>query len=84
TTLTASRPASNASSTMSRVTTPTFPATARNPSNQTDDPLNAYAASAWGHVLGCKTFNPLVFDALRDFRLKYTNQGPEQLGTGPE
>ncbi len=42
------------------------------------------AATAWGRVLGCKTFNPLVFDALRDFRLKYTNQGPEQLGTGPE
>lgn len=42
------------------------------------------AATAWGHVLGCKTFNPGVFDALRDFRVKYTNQGPEQLGTGPE
>jgi len=42
------------------------------------------AATAWGHVLGCKTFSPLVFDALRDFRLTYTNQGPEQLGTGPE
>ena len=24
------------------------------------------------------------FDALRDFRMTYTNQGPEQLGTGPE
>lgn len=42
------------------------------------------AATAWGHVLGCKTFNPRVFDAFRDFRLAYTNQGPEQLGTGPE
>jgi len=42
------------------------------------------AATAWGHALGCKTFNPRVFDALRDFRLKYTNQGPEQLGTGAE
>jgi hypothetical protein len=42
------------------------------------------AATAWGHVLGCKTFNARVFDALRDFRLTYTNQGPEQLGTGPE
>mgnify|MGYP001202706337 CR=1 FL=1 len=42
------------------------------------------AATAWGHVLGCKTFNPRVFDALRDFRLTYTNQGPEQLGTGAE
>jgi len=42
------------------------------------------AATAWGHALGCKTFNPRVFDALRDFRLAYTNQGPEQLGTGAE
>jgi hypothetical protein len=44
----------------------------------------AVATTAWGHLLGCKTFNPSVFDALRDFRLAYTNQGPEQLGTGPE
>ena len=44
----------------------------------------AVAATAWGHVLGCKTFSPRVFDALRDFRIAYTNQGPEQLGTGPE
>ena len=44
----------------------------------------AVAATAWGHVLGCKTFNQRVFDALRAFRLTYTNQGPEQLGTGPE
>jgi hypothetical protein len=42
------------------------------------------AATAWGHVLACKTFNPRVFDALRDFRLTYTNQGPENMGTGPE
>jgi hypothetical protein len=51
--------------------------------NQTKMPY-AVAATAWGHVLGCKTFNPRVFDALRDFRLAYTNLGPEQLGTGPE
>ena len=44
----------------------------------------AVAATAWGHVLGCKTFNQRVFDAFRAFRLAYTNQGPEQLGTGPE
>ena len=42
------------------------------------------AATAWGHVLGCRTFNPRVFDALRDFRAAYTNKGPENLGTGPE
>ena len=44
----------------------------------------AVAATAWGHVLGCKSFNQRVFDALRAFRLAYTDQGPEQLGTGPE
>jgi hypothetical protein len=44
----------------------------------------AVAATAWGHVLGCKTWTPGVIDALRDFRITYTNQGPEQLGTGPE
>jgi hypothetical protein len=51
--------------------------------NSTQMPY-AVAATAWGHVLGCKTFNPAVYDALRDFRLTYTNKGPEQLGTGPE
>jgi len=51
--------------------------------NQTHMPY-AVAATAWGHVLGCKSFNPRIFDALRDFRLAYTKQGPEQLGTGPE
>jgi hypothetical protein len=51
--------------------------------NQTHMPY-AVAATAWGHVLGCKTFSPRVFDALRDFRIAHTNQGPEQLGTGPE
>ena len=44
----------------------------------------AVAATAWGHVLGCTTFNPRVFDAFRAFRMAYTDQGPEQLGTGPE
>ena len=51
--------------------------------NQTQMPY-AVAATAWGHVLGCKRFTPRVFDALRDFRIAYTNLGPEQLGTGPE
>lgn len=44
----------------------------------------AVAATAWGHVLGCSTFNPRIFDALRDFRIAYTDRGPEQLGTGAE
>lgn len=51
--------------------------------NETNMPY-AVAATAWGHVLGCKTFNPNVFDALRDFRAAYTNKGPENLGAGPE
>jgi hypothetical protein len=51
--------------------------------NATNMPY-AVAATAWGHVLGCKTFNQRIFDAFRAFRLTYTNQGPEQLGTGPE
>lgn len=51
--------------------------------NKTNMPYEV-AATAWGHVLGCKHFTPRVFDALRDFRLAYTNLGPEQLGTGPE
>jgi hypothetical protein len=42
------------------------------------------AATAWGHVLGCKTFSPAVFDAFRDFRIAYTYKAPEHLGTGPE
>ena len=51
--------------------------------NATNMPYQV-AATAWGHVMGCKTFNQGVFDAFRAFRLKYTDQGPEQLGTGPE
>lgn len=45
---------------------------------------DAVAATAWGHVLGCRTFKPRVFDALRAFRVAYTNRAPENLGTGPE
>jgi hypothetical protein len=51
--------------------------------NATNMPY-AVAATAWGHVLGCRTFNQRLFDAFRAFRLTYTDQGPEQLGTGPE
>jgi hypothetical protein len=39
----------------------------------------AVAATAWGHILGCKTVkSPAMFDALRDFRIKYVDKGPEQ------
>ena len=37
----------------------------------------AVAATAWGHILGCKAFNDKVFDAIRDFRAKWVDQGPE-------
>jgi hypothetical protein len=43
----------------------------------------AVAATAWTHQLGCPTFNPKVFDALRDFRLAYLDKGPEFI-PGPE
>jgi len=38
----------------------------------------AVAATAWGHLVGCKTVTPATFDALRDFRTKYIDKGPEQ------
>ncbi len=44
--------------------------------NATNMPY-AVAATAWTHILGCKTFNPGVFDAIRAFRLKYTLKAPE-------
>lgn len=44
--------------------------------NQTKMPY-AVAASAWGHLIGCKTVTPASFDALRDFRVKYVDKGPE-------
>ena len=38
----------------------------------------AVAAVAWGHIIGCKTVKPAMFDALRDFRVRYVDQGPEK------
>jgi hypothetical protein len=35
------------------------------------------AATAWGHLLGCPTMNNRVFDALRTFRARYVDKGPE-------
>ncbi len=37
----------------------------------------AVAATAWTHVLGCKRFTPQTIDALRAFRARYTDKGPE-------
>jgi hypothetical protein len=36
------------------------------------------AATAWGHLLGCERINDRVFDAIRAFRDRYRDQGPEQ------
>src|SRR4051794_5395208 len=35
------------------------------------------AATAWTHLLGCPKMNAKVFDAIRAFRLAYTDKGPE-------
>jgi hypothetical protein len=35
------------------------------------------AATAWGQLLGCPKMNDKVFDALRTFRERYIDQGPE-------
>jgi hypothetical protein len=39
----------------------------------------AVAATAWGQLLGCKTMTPKVYDALRTFRERYIDKGPEQV-----
>ena len=44
--------------------------------NQTKMPF-AVAATAWTQLLGCETFNPKVFDAIRNFRERYTDRAPE-------
>jgi hypothetical protein len=35
------------------------------------------AATAWGQLLGCPQMNPKVFDAIRTFRERYIDKGPE-------
>jgi hypothetical protein len=44
--------------------------------NQTNMP-GTIAATAWTQQMLCPTFNPKVFDALRDFKGRYTDQAPE-------
>jgi len=41
------------------------------------------AATAWGHMLACRTFNDQAFDAIRAFRQRYVLKGPEKI-TQPE
>ena len=45
----------------------------------TTDMQYAVAATAWGHVLGCPEFNDGVFDAVRTFRQRYIDKGPENV-----
>jgi hypothetical protein len=44
--------------------------------NNTDMPFQV-AAVAWTHVLGCNEMNPQVFDAMRAFRDRFVDKGPE-------
>jgi hypothetical protein len=44
--------------------------------NTTNMPY-AVAATAWGHLLGCPSMNDKVYDALRTFRERYIDKGPE-------
>ena len=37
----------------------------------------AVAATAWGHLLGCPAMNDKVYDAMRTFRERYIDKGPE-------
>lgn len=39
----------------------------------------AVAATAWTHLLGCKQVNDQTWDALRTFRERYIDKGPEKI-----
>jgi hypothetical protein len=39
----------------------------------------AVAATAWTHSLACPRMNDKVFDAIRTFRSRYTDKGPENV-----
>src|SRR3954468_5944315 len=45
----------------------------------TTDMKYAVAATAWTHLLGCPTMNDKVFDALRSFRARFIDKGPEKV-----
>ncbi|HEY6761047.1 MAG TPA: DUF3105 domain-containing protein [Baekduia sp.] len=44
--------------------------------NNTNMPYEV-AATAWTQLLGCKTVNPKTWDAIRAFRDRFTDKGPE-------
>jgi hypothetical protein len=37
----------------------------------------AVAATAWGHIAGCKRFTDKTFDVFRAFKTRYVDKGPE-------
>ncbi len=37
----------------------------------------AVAATAWGHLLGCPAWSSRTLDAIRDFRVRWVDRGPE-------
>jgi hypothetical protein len=39
----------------------------------------AVAATAWTHALTCPRMNDRVFDAIRTFRARYIDKGPEKI-----
>ncbi len=45
----------------------------------TTDMDAAVAATAWTHSLTCPSMNEKVFDAIRTFRARYTDKGPENV-----
>jgi hypothetical protein len=44
--------------------------------NNTNMPYEV-AATAWTHIMGCKTVNDKTWDALRAFRDRFVDKGPE-------
>jgi hypothetical protein len=46
--------------------------------NNTNMPYQV-AATAWTHLIGCNKVTPQMWDALRAFRIRYTDQAPEQI-----
>jgi hypothetical protein len=46
--------------------------------NTTNMPY-AVAATAWTHSLTCPEMNDKAFDAIRAFRAKYIDKGPEKV-----
>jgi hypothetical protein len=50
---------------------------------QNEDMEWQVAATAWGHLIGCKTYNEKVPDAIRAFRDAYRDKGPEPASNQP-